>query len=209
MLPANGGRAAPDGSPLLDGQISNTRRHGPPASNLDPAEVLLIDHCDSGHGRSCDAGGNISAMQWRRSLILVLGFAMSLSTSGCGQGARPGETGRRLLSIKWVAAKAFDDGRTVRLVYGDSSARPPVRVLVRTTSRTVGLTLQTQDPKTVISDLRLWCAQVILPIAIDGRRLIDDETVKANPYSVAHGIAGRLASDRRLPCRHIPSQPVG
>src|SRR2546427_6302113 len=66
------------------------------------------------------------------------------------------------VAVRWLAAKTLADGRTVRLVYGDSSSRPPVEVLVRSTDTEVGLTVRMRNPQNYLMDLRLWCAETTL-----------------------------------------------
>jgi hypothetical protein len=140
-------------------------------------------------------------LRWLPSVACV-----SLVIAACGSGSSDQPTGETA-AVRWLAAKPLHGGRTVRIVYGESSGKPPVEVLVRSTDAEVGLTVQIRNPKNYVMDLRLWCLETTLAQPLGSRRLVDDAPGKFNPYG-GLAAARQALDDDQLPCHRIPAKAV-
>jgi hypothetical protein len=136
-------------------------------------------------------------MQLKRSIRRLAALAAApVLCAGCGGSHHP-------IRVRWLASRISEDGKTVRLVYAESSSRPPVGVLVRSTSGRVGLTLEISNPPAALSDLHLWCAEIVLDEPVAGRRLLDDTPGKFNPYRVSIPAAQRAVDNPRFACAPV------
>lgn len=108
-----------------------------------------------------------------------------------------------IADVRWSSGTVQADGRTIRLIHGDSSSRRPAEVLVRTTPTQVHLTMRMHDPGCAVhKDLKPWCAQITLREPIGGRRLVDDgpgTLPDAQRLRQERQIARRLTSCVRVP----------
>jgi hypothetical protein len=107
--------------------------------------------------------------------------------------------------LRWLAARARDGGRIVRLVTAHSSSARPWEVAVRMDKAEVGLALRVRVPAVRSKHVRLHCAEVALGEDVGGRTLVDDGPGKLNPFGVSVEAAEKRLEQDRLRCVRVAS----
>ena len=137
----------------------------------------------------------LSSERWPRALGAALALAFLMD--GCARGERTDE-------VRWLAARAVDRGRIVRLATAQSSSARPEEVRVRTEGQEVGLTLRLRSSRVALEDLRLHCVEVELSEPVGERRLVDDASGRFNPLRVSVAVAERAVA-KGDDCIRVPA----
>ena len=139
--------------------------------------------------------------------LQVLGAVLALPVfAGCGSDERAAEP-ERVEEVRWLAVRAPDRGRIVRVATANSSSVRPEEVRVRMDKAEVGLTLRLRVPQIRLQDLRLHCVEANLSEPVGARRLVDDGGGPLNPCSVSLEAAERSLADHGTRCVRVPAVP--
>jgi hypothetical protein len=105
--------------------------------------------------------------------------------------------------VRWLAARAADEGGVVQVVTAQSiSAR---EVAVRLDEAEVGLALRLRIPDLRSENLRLHCAEVQLGEPVGERKLVDDGSAESNPFGASVEAAENKLAQGKLRCVRVAS----
>jgi hypothetical protein len=107
--------------------------------------------------------------------------------------------------VRWLAARAADEGGVVQVVTAQSISASPWEVAVRIDEAEVGLALRLRIPDVRSENVRLHCAEVQLGEPVGERKLVDDGSARFNPFGVSVEAAENKLAQGKLRCVRVAS----